>query len=120
VDAYTPEERRILDKIAVMEACRDNTEVMQAYERWPRAYSPREFYFVHTGREELDIRGRRWLGIRRNDVEFALMRCMPRARNQAAFRRKQKHQHEDERGDQHHGCAGGHAQVEAQIQPHHA
>ena len=51
--------RRILDKIAVMEACDDNAAVMLAYERWQQAYPQREFYFAHTGREELDIRERR-------------------------------------------------------------
>ena len=72
VEARTLDERRILDKIAVMEVCRDNAEVMQAYERWHQAYPQREFYFVHTGREELEIRERRWLGIRRNDAARAL------------------------------------------------
>ena len=71
VEAYTLDERRILDKIAVMETCRDNTEVMQAYERWHQAYPQREFYFAHTGREELNIHERRWLGIRRNDAAYA-------------------------------------------------
>ena len=72
VEARTIDERRILDKIAVLEMCRDNAEVMQAYERWHQAYPQREFYFAHTGREELDIRERRWLGIRRNDAAHAL------------------------------------------------
>jgi hypothetical protein len=63
VEAHAADERRILDKIAVMEACDDNAEVMPAYERWHQAYPQREFYFAHTGREELDIRERRWLGI---------------------------------------------------------
>ena len=71
VEAYTLDERRILDKIAMMETCRDNTEVMQAYECWPQAYPQREFYFAHTGRAELNIHERRWLGIRRNDAAYA-------------------------------------------------
>jgi len=71
VEAHTLDERRILDKVAVMEACSDNTEVMSAYERWHQAHPQREFYFAHTGREELDIRERRWLGIRRNDAAYA-------------------------------------------------
>ena len=71
VEAHTAAERRILDKIAVMEACGDNAEVMQAYERWHQAYPQREFHFAHTGREELDIRERRWLGIRRSNAAYA-------------------------------------------------
>jgi len=72
VEAHTLDERRILDKIAVLEMCPDNAEVMQTYERWHQAYPQREFYFVHTGREELAIRERRWLGVRRNDAAHAL------------------------------------------------
>lgn len=71
VEAHTAAEQRILDKIAVLEACGDNAEVMQAYERWHQAYPQREFYFAHTGREELDIRERRWLGIRRSNAAYA-------------------------------------------------
>ena len=71
VAAHTADERRILDKIAVMEACDDNAAVMLAYERWHQAYPQREFYFAHTGREELDIRERRWLGIRRSHAAYA-------------------------------------------------
>ena len=41
---------------------------MQAYERWRLAHPQREFYFAHTGREELDIRERRWLGFS-NEVQ---------------------------------------------------
>ncbi len=71
VEAHTAAERRILGKIAVMEACGDNAKVMQAHERWHQAYPQREFYFAHTGREELDIRERRWLGIRRSNAAYA-------------------------------------------------
>ena len=41
VEAHTPDEQRILDLIAVMEACDDNAAVMQAYERWHAAYPQR-------------------------------------------------------------------------------
>ncbi len=71
MEAHTTDERRVLDKIAVMEACDDNATVMQAYERWHQSYPQREFYFAHTGRDELDIRERRWLGIRRSNAAYA-------------------------------------------------
>lgn len=71
LEAHTANEQRILDKIAVIETCADSAEVMTAYERWHQAQPQREFYFAHTGREELDIRERRWLGIRRNDAAYA-------------------------------------------------
>jgi hypothetical protein len=41
---------------------------MENYRRLHQQYPTREFYFVHTNREELDIRERRWLGIRRNNA----------------------------------------------------
>jgi len=71
LEAHTASELRILDKIAVIETCADGAEVMSAYERWHQAHPQREFYFAHTGREELDIRERRSLGIRRNDAAYA-------------------------------------------------
>ncbi len=70
VEAHTAAQQRILDKIAVMEACDADAGVMPAYERWHAAYPQREFYFAHTGREQLDIRERRWLGIRRNRAAY--------------------------------------------------
>jgi len=60
----TPESQRLLDDIAVVELCADGTEAMGAYRHLHRQYPEREFYFLHTCREELDIKERRWLGIR--------------------------------------------------------
>ncbi|NUQ39486.1 MAG: hypothetical protein HUU23_17225 [Caldilineales bacterium] len=57
--------QRLLDKIAVVERCVDGTAAMQAYRRLHQLYPFREFYFVHTSREQLDIHERQWLGIRR-------------------------------------------------------
>jgi hypothetical protein len=71
LEAHTVGEQRILDKIAVIETCADSANAMQAYERWHQAHPLREFYFVHTGREVLDIRERRWIGIRSNDATYA-------------------------------------------------
>ena len=71
LEAHTEGQQRILDTIAVIETCADGAGAMQAYERWHQAYPLREFYFAHTGRETLDIRERRWAGIRRNDATYA-------------------------------------------------
>lgn len=56
---------RVLDEIAVVETCVDGGGAMQAYRRLHEQYPDREYYFVHTSREQLDIRERQWLGIRR-------------------------------------------------------
>jgi hypothetical protein len=63
--AHTEGNRRLLDRIAVIKTCADAAAVMHSYQRLHGEYPSREFYFVHTGREDLDIRERRWIGIRR-------------------------------------------------------
>lgn len=64
----TPENSRVLDKIAVTERCADSASAMQSYRRLHEQYPAREFYFVHTSRETLDIRERVWTGIRRGNA----------------------------------------------------
>ncbi|MCC7355070.1 MAG: hypothetical protein IT330_15100 [Anaerolineae bacterium] len=55
-----------MDRLAVIELCPNGNTAMQRYRRLHQEYPQREFYFVHTSREELDIRERQWLGIRRS------------------------------------------------------
>ncbi len=62
----TSTNQRQLDKIAVVERCADGNSAMQSYRRLHQQYSAREFYFIHTSRDELDIREQQWLGIRRS------------------------------------------------------
>lgn len=64
----TPDNRRHLDRLAVIELCSDGREAMQSYRRLHQQHPSREFYFVHTSREELDIREQQWLGIRRSNA----------------------------------------------------
>jgi len=63
--AHSKAERRVLDKIAVVEVCADGTAALQSYRKLHQSFPEREYYFVHTRRAELDIRERQWLGIRR-------------------------------------------------------
>lgn len=60
----TANNRRQLDKLAIIESCADGSTAMQRYREWHQQYPLREFYFVHTSREHLDIRERQWTGIR--------------------------------------------------------
>ena len=62
----TPDHLRQLDNIAVIDKCLDGTEAFTRYRHLHQLYPAREFYFVHTGREALDIHEQQWLGIRRN------------------------------------------------------
>jgi len=70
----TPDGRRILDKIAIIERCKDGQAAMDSYRRLHQQYPTREFYFVHTSREELDIHERQWLGIRSPETIPAFVR----------------------------------------------
>lgn len=65
LEARTENDHRLLERIAVVETCPDGPDAMQSYRQLHRQYPTREFYFVHTGRETLDIRERQWLGVRR-------------------------------------------------------
>ena len=66
LEAHTEDNRRLLDRIAVVETCADGTAALQSYRRLHQQYPLREFYFVHTNREELEIIEREWTGIRRS------------------------------------------------------
>ncbi len=61
----TSDNQRQLDRIAVIETCSDGQAAMQVYRRLHQQFPLREFYFVHTSREKLNIQERRWVGIRR-------------------------------------------------------
>jgi len=67
----TPDRRRQLDKIAVIERCMDGSAAMDSYRRLHRQYPGREFYFIHTSREEPGIREQQWFGIRRGNAAIA-------------------------------------------------
>ena len=67
IEAHTTtSSRRELDKIAVIETCKDGIAAMERYRHLHSQYPEREFYFVNTSREELDIRERQCVGIRRD------------------------------------------------------
>jgi hypothetical protein len=66
-----PDSRRLLDRVAVVERCTDGSAAMQSYRQLHRQHPARELYFVHTSREDLDIREREWLGIRRGHATVA-------------------------------------------------
>lgn len=60
----TPTHQRNLKQIAVIERCSDADNALKSYRRLHQQYPFREFYFVHTSRELLDIREQAWVGIR--------------------------------------------------------
>jgi hypothetical protein len=71
LEAHTEHERRLLDRIAVIDVCADGAAAMQSYRRLHQQYPVREFYFAHTQRETLEIIEQRWIGVRRNHAAVA-------------------------------------------------
>jgi hypothetical protein len=71
LEAHTEDQQRYLDRITVVECCLDGGAALQRYRQLHQEYPLREFYFVHTARETLDIRERQWLGIRREYASHA-------------------------------------------------
>jgi len=65
LEAHTEGDRRKLDQMTVVEVCPDGAAALRRYQELHRQHPQREFYFVHTARQELDIRERYWLGLRR-------------------------------------------------------
>ncbi len=60
----TKDQRRILDRLGVLDTCKDGQDAMERYREFHRRYPLREFYFVHTHRENLEIYERQWSGVR--------------------------------------------------------
>jgi hypothetical protein len=68
LEAHTEGSHRLLDRIAVIETCADGAAAMQSYRRLHQQYPLREFYFVHTSRETLEIMERQWAGIKNSGL----------------------------------------------------
>lgn len=65
VEAHSEGNRRIIDKIAVLDSFMDGTKnVLLENAKLQRLYPGREIFIVHTSRLELDIEERRWVGVR--------------------------------------------------------
>lgn len=56
LEAHTTDDhKRHLDQLAVVEQCTDGTSAFQRYQALHRKFPEREYYYVHTSRQELDI-----------------------------------------------------------------
>jgi hypothetical protein len=72
VEAYTTlDNKRQIKKFAVVEQCNSGREAFISYQRNHKKYPQREYYFLHTSREDLDIREQHRLGIRRSHEAHA-------------------------------------------------
>ena len=64
IKARSKDNRRILEELAVVDTFSDSSTALESYQQLHREAPERELYVVHTSRETLDIRERKWLGIR--------------------------------------------------------
>lgn len=64
IEAHSEGGQRIVDQLAVVEVCPDGAAAMHVYRHLHQLHPDREYYFVHTSRDELSATERHWVGIR--------------------------------------------------------
>ena len=67
----TPDQRRVLERMAVVERCANGETAFERYRQLHRQYPNREYYYLHTSRERLDIQEVQWMGVRRSHAAGA-------------------------------------------------
>lgn len=66
IKARTKDDNRIIDQLTIVDTFSDNNnEALRKYVELHKKHPERELYVVHTSREHLDIKERRWIGVRR-------------------------------------------------------
>ena len=60
----TADSMRHLDDIAVVDQCQSGGAAFDRYRELHRDNPAREYYFLHTSRRDVEIRERRWVGVR--------------------------------------------------------
>ena len=65
IDAKTEDSKRIVEQITIVDIFNDdNTGALRKYVELHKIHPERELYVVHTSRPELNIKERRWTGVR--------------------------------------------------------
>jgi hypothetical protein len=62
--------QRQIVRISVVEQCVDGASAFARYRVLHRQFPEREFFYVHTSRQDLDIREVQWLGVRRSHEAY--------------------------------------------------
>ena len=66
INARTQEDIRLIDQVTVVDAFNDdNNKALRKYVELHKPFPEKELYVVHTSRERLNIKERRWIGVRR-------------------------------------------------------
>lgn len=65
VKAYTEGDNRIIENIQLVEIFgEDNNGALRRYVQLHKAHPEKEYYVVHTSRPELNVKERKWTGVR--------------------------------------------------------
>jgi hypothetical protein len=64
LSAHSAGDQRVLEELAVIDTFADSPAAWERYRQLHREAGNREFYILHTDREQLDITERVWLGVR--------------------------------------------------------
>ncbi len=64
IQAHSEEGLRLVDDMAIVQQFDDSFEAMKQCNELQRSRPSNEFYFFHTSRPRVEIRERRWIGIR--------------------------------------------------------
>jgi len=72
ITAHSEDDRRVLEDLAVLYSFDDSAAAWRRYTQLHHDEADREFYILHTDREELHINERVWFGIRIADSPAAV------------------------------------------------
>ncbi|MCP4135590.1 MAG: hypothetical protein GY754_31770 [bacterium] len=65
LEAHTTSDSiRHIEEVSIIEKCTDGEKAMTEYRRLHKSNPLKEYYFIHTSRDDLDIPERKWIGIR--------------------------------------------------------
>lgn len=65
INARTQGDNRLIDQLTVVDTFSNNNNgALREYVELHKTYPERELYVVHTSREQLNIKERRWTGVR--------------------------------------------------------
>ena len=65
IEAHSENNYRIVDDLAVIATFDDSMEAFRKHAELHKEKPYREFYFFHTSRAKLDIREKKWAGLRK-------------------------------------------------------
>ena len=65
IDAHSESNYRIVEQFSVINSFEDSDHAIESYSQLHQKSPDREMYVIHTDKKTVDIKERRWLGIRK-------------------------------------------------------